>query len=562
MFNCGDIVKINKEKKELIVLLLEKLEDVFIALHLTPYSLENGINSFKLDSSSLKSGSIDKYFNINFNEQLLVNQNQVLDVLGSVNNTYFEKVMKNRVLLNARSYYNLIHKVKNDEPFYPGKSRVNYAGRIYGSEEIETLIDSSLEFYLTAGRYDKIFCEKMSNYLQSKGISKLNVLTVNSGSSANLVAISSLTSPKLGEFCLKQDDEVICVAAGFPTSISPIIQNKLIPIFIDVELGTYNIDVSKIEKSITSKTKAIMIAHTLGIPFDLDKILEIAEKYNLWVIEDNCDALGATYRLKREYNLINNKKVSGVAKTGTIGHIGTSSFYPAHQITMGEGGAVYTDSLELYKIALSFRDWGRDCWCSPGKDNTCKSRFKWQLGLLPKGYDHKYTYSHIGYNLKITDMQAAIGVAQMDRVQGFAEKRYANWKYLNEKLEILKDFFILPTISENAVPSPFGFALTVKDEKINSRDKIVEFLESSNIQTRTVFAGNILRQPALTQSDAKVKIESGEVKPANMLVEEDVKVLMNTDFVMRNTFWVGVYPGLSNEMLDYMIDKIIEATKK
>ncbi|RXJ62286.1 lipopolysaccharide biosynthesis protein RfbH [Halarcobacter anaerophilus] len=470
--------------------------------------------------------------------------------------------MKKRVLINAKSYYNAIHKVKNNEPFSPGKSRVNYAGRVYGSEEIETLIDSSLEFYLTAGRYDNIFCEKISKYLQSENINKVNVLTVNSGSSANLIAISSLTSPKLGELCLKENDEVICVAAGFPTSISPIIQNKLIPVFIDVELGSYNIDTSKIEKSITSKTKAIMIAHTLGIPFDLDKILEIAEKYNLWVIEDNCDALGATYSLKREYSLINNKKVSGTAKTGTIGHIGTSSFYPAHQITMGEGGAVYTDSLEIYKIALSFRDWGRDCWCSPGRDNTCKSRFKWQLGLLPKGYDHKYTYSHIGYNLKITDMQAAIGVAQMDRVQGFAEKRYANWKYLNQKLETLKDFFILPIVSESAVPSPFGFALTIKDEKINSRDKIVEFLESCNIQTRTVFAGNILRQPALTQSDVKIKIESGEVKAANTLVEEDVKILANTDLVMKNTFWVGVYPGLSNEMLDYMIDKIIEATKK
>ena len=561
MFNCRDIVKIKRERKELSVLLLEKVEDIFIALPLTLCESKNK-NNFKLDIFSQQNKFINEYFKIDFNEQLAVRENRILDILSNVDIANYEEIMKKRVLINAKSYYNSIHKIKNHEPFFPGKSRINYAGRVYGEEEIETLIDSSLEFYLTAGRYDNIFCEKMSNYLQSKNMNKINVLTVNSGSSANLIAISSLTSPKLKEFQLKKEDEVICVAAGFPTSIFPIIQNQLIPVFIDVELGTYNIDTSKIEKSMTSKTKAIMIAHTLGIPFDLDTILEIAEKHNLWVIEDNCDALGATYSLKREYSLINNKKVFGNAKTGTIGHIGTSSFYPAHQITMGEGGAVYTDSLEIYKIALSFRDWGRDCWCSPGKDNTCKSRFKWQLGLLPQGYDHKYTYSHIGYNLKITDMQAAIGVAQMDRVQGFAEKRYDNWKYLNQKLEMLKDFFILPVIPNNAVPSPFGFALTVKDDKKNSRDKIVEFLESCNIQTRTVFAGNVLRQPSLIQSDVKIKIESSKVKLANTLIEEDVKVLINTDFVMRNTFWVGVYPGLSNEMLDYMIDKIIEATKK
>ena len=355
-------------------------------------------------------------------------------------------------------------------------------------------------------------------------------ITVNSGSSANLLAICSLTSPKLGDLKLSEGDEVITVAAGFPTSIAPIVQNSLIPVFVDVELGSYNIDSGKIEEAISEKTKAVFLAHTLGIPFDLNKILELAEKYRLWLIEDNCDALGAEYSLKREYNLIRNKKVSGRGKTGTFGHIGTSSFYPAHQITMGEGGAVYTSDIDLYRIAKSFRDWGRDCWCEPGCDNTCGRRFKQQLGNLPPGYDHKYTYSHIGYNLKITDMQAAIGAAQMDKVS-------------------------------TPIPSPFGFALTVRDNAKFTREEITSFLEKNNIQTRTVFAGNMLRQPAFADAKVKLRIGNSPLLISKNLTDEQYSRLPNTEIIMHRTFWVGVYPWMTEEMVDFMIDKIREFGK-
>ncbi len=325
--------------------------------------------------------------------------------IGTFKKEIVDNVLRLQSKFSVNQYYDFAH--KQNQPFVPGKSRINYAGRVYDEKEMINLVDSSLDFWLTAGRYDHQFCEKLSAYLNTSDMPDVKSITVNSGSSANLLAIGSLTSPKLGDLKLCEGDEVITVAAGFPTSIAPIVQNSLIPVFVDVELGSYNIDSGKIEEAISEKTKAVFLAHTLGMPFDLDKILELAEKYRLWVIEDNCDALGAEYNLKREYNLIRGKKVSGSGKTGTFGHIGTSSFYPAHQITMGEGGAVYTSDIDLYRIAKSFRDWGRDCWCEPGCDNTCGKRFKQQLGKLPSGYDHKYTYSHIGYNLKITDSSFA-----------------------------------------------------------------------------------------------------------------------------------------------------------
>ncbi|MDF2954017.1 MAG: dTDP-4-amino-4 [Thermodesulfobacterium sp.] len=429
------------------------------------------------------------------------------------------------------NYYKIFH--KKETSFTPNKTHINYAGRVYDEREIINLVDSALDFWLTAGRFDKEFCKKISEYLGVK-----YVLTCNSGSSANLLAISALTSYKLGDLRLKPGDEVITVAAGFPTTIAPIIQNNLVPVFVDIELGTYNINPESIEEAISPKTRAIFLAHTLGIPFNLDKVLELAEKYNLWVIEDNCDALGAEYALKREYRLINNKVIKGRHFTGTFGHIGTSSFYPAHHITMGEGGAVYTDNTKLYKILLSFRDWGRDCWCEPGKDNTCGKRFSWKLGNLPKGYDHKYIYSHFGYNLKITDMQAAVGVAQLEKLPEFIKTRRKNWWRLYEGLKELEEFFILPHYLENSLSSPFGFVLTIRDKAPFTRKEIISYLEKKGIQTRMVFAGNILKQPAITEGNYQYRI-IGDLK--------------NTDKVMRDTFWLGVYPGLTEEMIDYII---------
>ena len=413
------------------------------------------------------------------------------------------------------------HLRKGQENFIPGKTRINYAGRVYDEKEMIALVDASLDFWLTVGRYAKQFEEEFAKFLGVK-----YCLLANSGSSANLLAISALTSPKLKEKRLKYGDEVITTACGFPTTVNPIIQNNLIPVFIDVNLGTYNIQVDKIEDAITEKTKAIFIAHTLGNPVNLDKIRKIVKKYNLWFIEDNCDALGSKY--KRKY-------------TGTFGHISTCSFYPAHHITMGEGGAVLTNNLELKKIIASFRDWGRDCWCGPGKDNTCGKRFEWQLGKLPFGYDHKYIYSHLGYNLKITDMQAAVGCAQLGKLPSFIKKRRENWHKLYKIFKNYEDYFILPKYSEEAKPSPFGFALTIKNKVPFKRSDIVNFLENNNIQTRMIFAGNIVRQPCMEKANYKV-----------------VGDLKNTDKIMNDTFWLGVYPGINDEMIEYIRKKVEE----
>lgn len=403
--------------------------------------------------------------------------------------------------------------------FIPGKTFVNYAGRVYDEKELTNLVDASLDFWLTAGRYAKTF-EK--EFAKSLGV-KYCLLT-NSGSSANLLAISSLTSPLLKERRLRPGDEIITTACGFPTTLNPIIQNNLVPVFIDVELGTYNIAADKIERAITKKTKAIFIAHTLGNPADIDKILKIVKKHNLWFIEDNADALGSKYEGKY---------------TGTFGHISTCSFYPAHHLTMGEGGAVLTNDSLLRRIILSFRDWGRSCWCEPGHNNTCGRRFKWQLGNLPFGYDHKYIYSHIGYNLKITDMQAAIGCAQLGKLHKFAEARKMNFAYLYNHLKKHEQYFILPKAILNSSPSWFGFPLLVKVGAPFSRNGIVEYLEKNKIATRMLFGGNLTRQPAY--ANIKCRIPSG---------------LKNTDLVMNNLFWLGVYPGLTKPMLDYMVDRI------
>lgn len=411
------------------------------------------------------------------------------------------------------------------KPFVPGQTPVPVSGKVIGAKELQLMVDASLDGWLTTGRFNTMFEERLAKFVGVKYL-----ITVNSGSSANLVAFSTLTSPKLGERAIQQGDEVIGVAAGFPTTVNPIIQFGAVPVFVDVDLATHNIDASKIEAAITPKTKAIMLAHSLGNPFNLDVVTALCKKYKLWLVEDCCDALGATY---------NGQMV------GTFGDIGTLSFYPAHHITMGEGGAVFTNNAELKLIAESFRDWGRDCYCPPGKDNTCDKRFCWTKkelgGELPDGYDHKYTYSHLGYNLKISDMQAACALGQMDRVEEFIAKRRANFAYLKNRLASVAGFLQLPEATPNSEPSWFGFPLVVKEDAGVKRADLINFLEENKIGTRLLFAGNLTKQPYMAGRNFRV---SGE--------------LTNTDVVMNQTFWLGTFPGLGNEQLDYIADKLEE----
>jgi CDP-6-deoxy-D-xylo-4-hexulose-3-dehydrase len=401
--------------------------------------------------------------------------------------------------------------------FVPGKTSVPISGKVFNGTELQSLVDSSLDFWLTTGRFAVQFEKEFARFFGLR-----HAILVNSGSSANLVALSALTSPQLGEQALHPGDEVITVAAGFPTTVNPILQNNLVPVFIDVTIPTYNVDVTQLDAALSSKTRAVMIAHTLGNPFDLEAVSAFCKQHNLWLIEDCCDALGATY---------NGKSI------GTYGDIATVSFYPAHHITMGEGGAVLTDNPKLKKSVESFRDWGRDCWCETGKDNTCGVRFEHQLGDLPFGYDHKYIYSHIGYNLKATDMQAAIGVAQLQKLPAFIEARRANFAYLHSGLRNLQEFFILPEAMLNSQPSWFGFPIAVRPEAPFTRKQVVQFLESRKIGTRLLFGGNLVRQPAYRNVPYRV-----------------VGSLENADFVMNQVFWIGVYPGLTRPMLDYVIE--------
>jgi CDP-6-deoxy-D-xylo-4-hexulose-3-dehydrase len=399
--------------------------------------------------------------------------------------------------------------------FVAGETPVPVSGKVIGAAELKHMVEASLDGWLTTGRFNDAFQKKLAAYLGVK-----HLLSVNSGSSANLVAFSTLTSPKLGKRAIRRGDEVIGVAAGFPTTVNPIIQFGAVPVFVDVDIRTHNIDVSKIEAAITPKTKAIMIAHSLGNPFDLGAVVEICKKHDLWLVEDCCDALGATYDGKL---------------VGTFGDIATLSFYPAHHITMGEGGAVFTNDPELAVIAESFRDWGRDCYCAPGKDNTCNKRFCWKLGQLPEGYDHKYIYSHLGYNLKITDMQAACGLAQLDRVDEFIADRRANFAYLYRRLEHLSDVLHLPMATPNSEPSWFGFPIVLNPASGVKRVDLLSYLDERKIGTRLLFAGNLTRQPYMLGENYRV---SG--------------TLENTDIVMNQTFWLGVYPGLKEAHLDYI----------
>lgn len=408
------------------------------------------------------------------------------------------------------------------EDFIPGKTIIPASGKLLGPEELQNMVNAALDGWLTTGRFNDRFERRLAKFL---GIKYL--LTVNSGSSANLVAFSTLTSPKLGDRAVKPGDEVIGVAAGFPTTVNPILQFGAVPVFVDIELPTYNIDVSKIEAAVTPRTKAIMLAHTLGNPFNVRKIKEICEKYNLWLIEDCCDALGSTF----EGQLV-----------GTFGDIGTLSFYPAHHITMGEGGAVFSNNRELITIAESFRDWGRDCYCAPGKDNTCQMRFCQKLGSLPFGYDHKYTYSHLGYNLKITDMQAACGLAQLDKLQDFIDSRKSNFLFLKNRLANSQEFLQLPEATPGSDPSWFGFPITLKEGCPITRVELLEKLDACKIGTRLLFAGNLTRQPYMSNQKY---IVSGE--------------LTNTEKVMTDTFWIGVQPSLSEEMMEFSARKIEES---
>lgn len=404
-------------------------------------------------------------------------------------------------------------------PFEPGRSPVPCAGRVFDEEEVANLVDAALDFWLTTGRFAARFESDFAAYLGVK-----HAMLCNSGSSANLLAVTALTSPTLGERRLRAGDEVITVAAAFPTTVNPIIQNRLVPVFVDVELGTYNVGVDQLAAAVGPSTRAIILAHTLGNPFDVDAVQALANRHALWLIEDNCDALGSSYKGRL---------------TGSFGDLATVSFYPAHHLTMGEGGCVLTSDSLLKRTVESFRDWGRDCWCEPGHDNTCGRRYEWQLGDLPSGYDHKYVFSHIGYNLKLTDPQAAVGLAQLAKLRSFVEARRRNWHLLREGFAPLESFFVLPNATPGSQPSWFGFALTVREDAPFTRGQLLRFLGARKIATRLLFGGNLTRQPAYR--DIAFRSPSG---------------LPNTDAVMARTFWIGVYPGLTQTMIDYVVDQV------
>ena len=439
-----------------------------------------------------------------------------------------KKEKEQQILQLVKEYCDEYH--KKDE--YKEGDRIPYASRVYDSEEMVNLVDSALEFWLTSGRYTEEFEKEFAKYLGVKYCS-----LVNSGSSANLLAFMTLTSPLLGDRQVKRGDEIITVAAGFPTTVTPVIQYGAVPVFVDVTIPQYNIDVNMLEEALSEKTKAVMLAHTLGNPFDLSAVKSFCDKHNLWLVEDNCDALGSEYTINGTTYL-----------TGTVGDIGTSSFYPPHHMTMGEGGAVYTNNPLLNRISRSFRDWGRDCVCPSGCDNLCGHRFDKQYGELPLGYDHKYVYSHFGYNLKATDMQAAIGCAQLKKFPSFVQRRRENFERLYKALECVQDKLILPEPVENANPSWFGFCITCRDGV--NREDIVPYIESKGVQTRMLFAGNLVKHPCFDQMR--------ETKEGFRVVGN----LTNTDMIMNSTFWIGVYPGMTDEMINYMAETIIEACNK
>lgn len=468
-----------------------------------------------LSQSDFEIGTLNKESLVRLDKIALINQRRIRKV-GLLKTAKIEQILR---AIARRASSNYVTEMKLPIPFVPGKTVIPPSGKVIGAEEISSMVDASLDGWLTTGRFNKAFEQRFAEFV---GVPY--ALTTTSGSAANLLAFTALTSHRLGDRALKPGDEVITVAAGFPTTVNPILQNGMVPVFVDVDIPTYNIDPQKIEAAITERTRAIMVAHTLGNPFNLDAVMALAQKHNLWVIEDCCDALGSLYKGQH---------------VGTFGHIATCSFYPAHHITMGEGGIVFTKDRKLRKIIESFRDWGRDCYCAPGCDDTCRKRFGWQLGTLPKGYDHKYTYSHLGYNLNITDMQAACALAQMDRLPEFIAARKRNFAFLKKRLKSCQEFLILPEATEGSEPSWFGFPITIRESAGIERVELLKCLDQYKIGTRLLFAGNLTRQPYFKDRIYRV---SGE--------------LINTDDIMNNTFWIGVYPGLSEPMLDYAAGQI------
>ncbi|MEZ7892918.1 MAG: lipopolysaccharide biosynthesis protein RfbH [Candidatus Wallbacteria bacterium] len=516
------------EVKNRPVLVIKNIKfDDYLCIPLTSRNIDDlKENEILVNNDNFESGSIPAVSKLLINKPYVISKEIFVKSYGDLKKDFLENILKKIVFDASIAHYELKHK-KNNDDFEEG-DRIPYGGRIFNEKEIVNLVDSSLDFWLTTGKYAEKFENDFAKFLNVKHCS-----LVNSGSSANLIAFMALTSHKLGDKRIKKGNEVITVAAGFPTTVAPIIQYGAVPVFVDVTIPQYNIDCSMLKKALSPKTKAVMIAHTLGNPFDISAVKDFCYENGLWLIEDNCDALGSKYCYKGEWKY-----------TGTIGHIGTSSFYPPHHMTMGEGGAVYTNDLTLKRIIESLRDWGRDCWCPSGKDDTCKNRFNRQFGELPFGYDHKYVYSHLGYNLKVTDMQAAVGCAQLEKLPEFIKLRRHNWQILRDELDCLKDKIILPEPCLNSEPSWFGFLITLKENSGISREKIVNHLESNRIQTRMLFAGNLLKHPCFDEYRN------------NNSTYRVVGELKNTDMIMNNTFWIGVYPGMDDEKNKFMINAI------
>ena len=511
-------------------------EDSEVDFALIAEHASNKPAEISLSANDIADDCLESSVYLNLAKQYKLPKTVLLKRISKLNRSALERVLRQNVIKNVDLYS--AEKFKPNT-FIEGQSSVAVSGKVIGANELNHLVHSSLDAWLTTGRFNTQFETQLAEFLGVK-----HVLTTNSGSSANLLALTALTSPKLGDKALQKGDEVITVAAGFPTTLNPILQNGLVPVFIDIKIPSYNIDTSLIEAAISSKTKAIMLAHTLGNAFNLADVIRIARKHNLWVIEDCCDALGTTYSPPTDMLDYRGETIpANISRhVGTFGDIATLSFYPAHHITMGEGGAVYTNNGKLKLLIESFRDWGRDCFCQPGHDNTCKKRFSYQLGELPCNYDHKYTYSHIGYNLKITDMQAAVAVAQMERLPAFIQARRDNFIRLYQGLADLQDYLILPEAELHSNPSWFGFPITLKN---HSRHEFIQFLESKKIASRLLFGGNLTKQPYMLEQNFRV---AGNL---------DI-----TDQVMNNTLWLGVFPGLTNEMIDYMIHSLTDYLKR
>ncbi|BDZ73374.1 LPS biosynthesis protein [Methylophaga marina] len=529
-FACGELCIVNKPATSPTLCVVISQEEAVIecyeVLALTDNPSTSGDNWFLLSEATASRSA--EYLDLR--QPIFTGPMNIASRQGQLSASTIEALLRALVQRQVKRYSQ--HKFPS-KAFQPGQNAVAVSGKVLDNNDIQHMVDASLDGWLTTGRFNAQFEKALAEFIGVK-----HVLTVNSGSSANLLALTALTSPKLGDKALQKGDEVITVAAGFPTTVNPILQNGLVPVFVDITLPSYNIDVSQLEAALSDKTRAIMMAHTLGNTFNIDAVVRFARQHNLWLIEDCCDALGTTYAPSVELTDYRGQPIAlnQPRHVGTFGDIATLSFYPAHHITMGEGGAVYTNNGQLKLILESFRDWGRDCFCEPGKDNTCNKRFSYQLGQLPCGYDHKYTYSHLGYNLKISDMQAAVGLSQLDKVTGFIEKRKANFQRLYAGLASLQDYLLLPEAENNAEPSWFGFAITLKQ---GNRADFIQYLEQHKIANRLVFGGNLIKQPYFEQQSYR---KVGE--------------LTITDQVMNDSLWIGVFPGLSDEMIDYMIDTI------